>query len=358
MLVAVDLFSGGGGLTEGLKQAGFCVSAAAEVDPVACATYAANHPGAIVFNRDICSLSGEELLRSSPTGTVDLIAACPPCQGFSSLTFKYHRDDPRNQLIFEFVRLVREVRPRAIMMENVPGLSKGAGSSLFQRATEDLKEMGYILAHNVLNVADYGVPQARRRLVVLGGLGFPIAIPEATHSRTPASTQKPWKTVREAIAGMPKPITMELASRNGGPSKANWHVTRKISDLNVQRLRATKSGQSRGQLPIELRPDCHKTSDKGFSNVYGRMTWNEPSPTITGGCTTLSKGRFGHPSQLRTISVREAALLQTFPEEYVFATDHMDHVCKIIGNALPPKFAAAMASACTSAIKGNSHDSQ
>lgn len=349
------MFAGGGGLSQGLKQAGFTVSAAVEIEPSACGAYLVNHPETVLFEKDIKQISGEELIRTSPTGKIDLIAACPPCQGFSSLTAKYRRDDHRNELIFDFVRLVDEIRPCTVMMENVPGLANGKGASVFKSAIHSLELLGYKLSYDVVDVANYGVPQNRRRLVVLGSRDENISIPKPTHARTPKSDQQRWKTVRDAIEGESDPIPLNVAISED-ESTHKWHVVRNLSPLNVARLRAVGPGQSRSALPIELRPDCHKNSGTGFSNVYGRMTWDEPAPTITGGCTTLSKGRFGHPSKLRTISVREAALLQTFPRNYKFNTLHMEKVCKIIGNALPPLFAEVMASACRDSIEKKTHD--
>jgi DNA (cytosine-5)-methyltransferase 1 len=322
-----------------------------EVEPHAANTYIANHPGTVMFAKDIREITHTELLRTSPTNKIDLIAACPPCQGFSSLTAKYKRFDPRNELIFEFVRIVRGTRPTTVMMENVPGLST-KGASLFNAAMEELRGIGYDISYEVLDVANYGVPQRRRRLVVLGSLKSKIPIPKPTHAQDGKNSLKPWVTVRDVLDISEKPATFQKAITSGGPLRFNWHVVRNLSAINIERLRATKSGQSRTVLPEELRPSCHQGVAKGFGNVYGRMSWDQPSPTITGGCTTLSKGRFGHPTLLRTISVREAAILQSFPKDYIFNTDRMDQVCQIIGNALPPKFAGKMASACMDALKG------
>jgi DNA (cytosine-5)-methyltransferase 1 len=341
--VAVDLFAGGGGLTLGLKKAGFLVSSAVEYDPAACDTYFENHKGVVLFRKDIRNIASEEIINTSPTGKIDLIAACPPCQGFSSLTSKYRRDDPRNELIFEFVRLVGEIRPTTIMMENVPGLA-AKGEKIFENATNMLRNFGYTLTHSVVNVADYGIPQNRRRLVLLGSLKGEITIPPPTHGQN--NECKPRKTVREAILNFPEPVTLAAANLREGPEHYGWHVVREMSQKNQQRLLALTTGQDRSHLPMRLRPECHKSSNKGFSNVYGRMHWDTPSPTITGGCVTLSKGRFGHPESARTISVREAAALQTFPLTYKFRTKYIDKACAIIGNALPPDFAAAMAKAC------------
>lgn len=348
-LVAVDLFSGGGGLTLGLKKAGFVVSAAVEYDKHASATYAANHPETVLYTKDIREIKGDELLATSPTGRIDLIAACPPCQSFSSLTSKYKKKDDRDELINEFARLVRELRPPTLMMENVPGLAK-KGAHLFDPVIAEFESLGYHIDFKVVDVADYGIPQRRRRLVVLGSLVSEIEIPSPTHSESADNGRYGWMTVRDAIAKLPKPLTLADTRAVGGPKKMDWHVVRNLTPLNLARLRATTAGSSRAELPKALRPACHQ-SDVGFSNVYGRMSWDKPSPTITGGCTTLSKGRFGHPSALRTISVREAAMLQTFPADYVFDTELMDRACIIIGNALPPTFAKTMADVCAKKLR-------
>lgn len=350
--VAIDLFAGGGGLTAGLKRAGFKVCAAVEFDALAAATYTANHPEVVMFAKDIREISSAELISASPTNNIDLIAACPPCQSFSSLTAKYKRKDSRDELINEFARLVREIKPRTIMMENVPGLAL-KGSHLFNPVIQEFKDLGYFISYRVLEVADYGVPQRRRRLVVLGCLSGEIDIPESTHSESGVDGKLPWVTVRDAISHIPQPIPLAKVKNKGGPRSVGWNVSRVLAPQNIERLRASKEGGSRTALPKHLRPACHQ-NDSGFTNVYGRMSWDKPSPTITGGCTTLSKGRFGHPTRLRTISVREAAALQSFPDDYDFATNFIDRVCVIIGNALPPRFAESMACKCYSKLKEDS----
>jgi len=347
--VAIDLFSGGGGLTLGLKQAGFIVSAAVEYDKHASATYSANHPETILYTKDIRCITGKELLSTSPTNQIDLIAACPPCQSFSSLTSKYKNKDSRDELINEFARLVREIMPKTIMMENVPGLTK-KGAHLFDPVITEFEKLGYKITYEVLDVADYGVPQRRRRLVVLGSLNNKIIMPKPTNREVTDGTLPSWATVRATIGNFPEPMKLADTRAIGGPKKLAWNVVRNLAPQNVARLMVIKAGASRTSLPKSLRPDCHK-NNTGFSNVYGRMSWDKPAPTITGGCTTLSKGRFGHPSELRTISVREAAALQSFPENYIFDTDFMDKACTIIGNALPPKFAKIMAEACFENLK-------
>ena len=196
---AVEIFSGGGGLAVGLREAGFNTVAAVEVEPHAAATFKANHPSVQVFRQDVRTVTGAMLVPL--TGEkVDALAACPPCQGFSSLTSKWRKEDERNSLVSEVGRLADELRPRAIMMENVPGLAK-KGRQLFDALLEQLETLGYETNWSVLQVADYGVPQRRRRLVMLAGLGFSIAMPEATHSKTGDDGKPTWRTVRDTIAG-------------------------------------------------------------------------------------------------------------------------------------------------------------
>lgn len=347
--IAVDLFAGGGGLSVGLKRAGFKIVAAVELEPNAFSTYKANHPEVSAFKQDIRTIKGKSILNLSD-GHVDLLSGCPPCQGFSTLTTKYRRKDSRNELINEIGRLVEEIRPLSVMMENVPGLAK-KGKPLFDDFLNLLLKLGYIVNHRVVQIADYGVPQNRKRIVLLAGKGFPIDIPSSTHARNPSKNLKPWRTVRTVLSGMPKPITLKESNKKGGPQSFNWHIVRNLSPISKERLRVTNPGQSRSVLPKHLRPKCHQNIDKGFVNVYGRMSWDQISPTITGGCTTLSKGRFGHPEENRTISVREAALLQTFPADYIIDTAFIDHACNIVGNALPCDFAEIFSRQCAKTIQ-------
>lgn len=346
---AVDIFAGGGGLTVGLKKAGFHVVGAVEIEPHAFATYKTNHPEVQAYKQDIRTVKGNSLLVLSPNGKIDLLSGCPPCQGFSTLTARYKRLDPRNELVLEMSRLVEEMQPQMVMMENVPGLPK-KGAKLFEQLLQKLDSLGYITEWGVLQVADYGIPQSRQRLVLLAGKGFPIHLPKPTHSKTGKDGLKKWKNVRDAIGFMPEPILLSEAKSSGGPQYYNWHIVRSISPDTLKILQAARPGESRLKLPQELRPLCHKTRKDGFNNVYGRLSWDQIASTITGGCTTVSKGRFGHPEQDRTISVREAALLQTFPIDYIFDTPYMDYVCEIIGNALPCDFAEVLARQCLHAL--------
>ena len=338
---AIEIFAGGGGLAVGLQEAGFDTVAAVELDSHAAATFKANHPTVQVFQQDVRTVNGK-VLSLLADGKVDVLAACPPCQGFSSLTSKYHRDDERNALVAEVGRFAEELCPEAIMMENVPGLAQ-KGKPRFERLLRHLESLGYETNWSILQVADYGVPQRRRRLVMLAGLGFTISMPKPTHSRMSDGGKLKWRTVREAIADMDEPITLPEAKVRGGAQAFGWHIVRQLSPKNIERLKLSRPGGTWEDIPEDLRASCHRGGYKGFSNVYGRMVWDEPSWTITAGCTTLSKGRFGHPEKDRTISLREAALLQTFPPDYRIETPHIERACEIVGNALPPVFAEAIA---------------
>ena len=350
VLRAIDVFSGGGGLTVGLKRAGFKVVGAIEIERHANATYRANHREVPIFEQDVTTVSGTDLFKRSGCEQIDLLAGCPPCQGFTSLTHKSARNDSRNnKLVFEIARLAKETKARAIMMENVPGLMT-RGGPIYRRLKEELSEMNYKLTEDVLNAADYGVPQYRRRLVLLGGLGFKIELPTATHSGDGCSGLPRWKTVKDSIGNMGRPLILQDAKKKDTIQQTEWHVVRSLSEDNQNRIKLAIAGESRTEIPDEFRPACHRGEYRGFTNVYGRMAWDRPSPTITGGCTTFSKGRFGHPTQNRTISVREAALLQTFPADYKFDTPYMEYVCNIVGNALPCEFAAAVSRACYGAL--------
>ncbi len=343
-LIAVDLFSGCGGLTYGLRQAGFHIAAGVENNPVGAKTYKYNNRKTNLIEKDIREVKGTDLLGILPDGKVDLLVGCAPCQGFCSITRKYKREDPRNELLLEMARIICELRPNAIMMENVPGLVT-RGKAIFERFINKIRRHGYCPRWEIVQMADYGVPQSRRRLVILAGRGFVIPFPEATHARKPkeGSGLKPWVTLREAIKGMPAPITLREFKKSKGPQEYNWHVVRNLEPKTKAKLKAAMPGKTWLCLSEELRPKCHRGDYKGFPNVYGRMSWDNTAVTMTRGCTTPSMGRFGHPDRRRyTISVREAAKIQTFPDSYKFATNYIDVVCDMIGNAVPPHFAHIM----------------
>ncbi len=348
---AIDLFCGAGSLTLGLKKAGFDVVVGLELNPKIAKTYKANHGKTKLLIKDLREVTGKEIFRLNDKRKIDLVAGCPPCQGFSQLTEKYKRQDPRDDLVLEMARIVVEIKPKMVMMENVPGITR-KGKPILDEFVERLKKSGYLVDMGVLQMADYGVPQSRRRFVLLAGKGFNVPLPQPTHSskRDIKKRLKPWVTLSEAIRNMPEPVKLSFAIQNGGPEKFNWHVTRDLKKISIKRLKAIKEGENRLALPKRLRPECHKDEKAGFLNVYGRMSWQQVSPTITSGCTTLCMGRFGHPDEPRTISTREAALIQTFPMSYKLETRFMDTACDLVGNALPYKFAYKVAKTCLAGL--------
>jgi DNA (cytosine-5)-methyltransferase 1 len=321
---AIDLFSGCGGLTLGLRQAGFHVIAGVEIDSLAAETYRVNHPKIKVWNSDIRFLSAETIkgelqLRS---GDLDLLAGCPPCQGFSALRRlnggRRVRDPKSKDLLFEFLRLVEGLLPKAVMLENVPHLAKDYRMRTFIAA---LKRMGFCYRIGVFDCADFGVPQRRKRMVLVASrVGcVEFATPKC----------KP-RTVRDAIC--------DLSPR--GRSGDILHDIPESRSRSIAELirRIPKDGGSRTDLPARFQLECHIKCN-GFKDIYGRMAWDKVAPTITTGCFNPSKGRFLHPIENRAITLREAALLQTFPRNYFFSLKRGKcSAAMMIGNALPPRF--------------------
>jgi len=329
---AFDCFAGCGGMTEGFRQAGYRVVGAIEIDPCAVKVYKLNHPRVCVWQDDVKNVSAQSILRMLKLrkGELDLLGGCPPCQGFSTLRTRNGKRrvrDKRNDLIYEFQRLVLDLRPKHVMLENVPRLIK---DQRLRNFTQSLEDAGYTLKAEVLNVAHYSVPQRRRRAVVIASrVGEPCL----------ASKDEAFRTVRQAIG------SLRPAGNSGDPLH---DMPEKRSAVVRERIRQIpKNGGGRESLPRHLRLECHRKSD-GFKDVYGRMAWDKPAPTITTGCFNPSKGRFLHPDENRAVTIREAALLQSFPASYEFPVGlGKVKLAEMIGNALPPAFIRLHAQALT-----------
>ncbi|MCK4618851.1 MAG: DNA cytosine methyltransferase [Desulfobacterales bacterium] len=325
MFNAIDLFSGCGGLSEGLKQAGFKVIAGVEIDNNAVKAYRMNHADTVLFESDIRKLDTGKVLKLLKGNPLHLLAGCPPCQGFSSIRRLNRKSavcDERNSLIDEYYRFVEELNPLTIMLENVPGI---IDYILFIEIVRKLKILGYNINYKIVDVADYSVPQRRKRLVLVGSKMGKINI--ASGINTPTS-------VRDVIGKLKKNLNDELHKIY---PKHTEYIQKMISLI-------PKNGGSRKDLPEHYELECHKKKNVGFNDVYGRLRWDTVSSTITGGCLNPSKGRFLHPKEDRCISAREAALLQTFPIDYKFPTDiPRAELALLIGNALPPEFSRIQA---------------
>lgn len=327
MLSAIDLFCGAGGLTCGLKQAGFDVKFGVELDHTAASTYKKNHPEHVLHEGDICSIDAELVMHSLnfKPGQLDLLAGCPPCQGFSSHRTRNKTtsiEDHRNDLIFELMRFVRVFEPKVVMIENVPALAK---DGRIIRVLDELSQLGYHISNSSLqvkNTALYGVPQRRKRMILVVSKFGNINEPEPI---------TPQKTVKDAISLFLEP--------GKGNDELHDFIEKRTDKIRKMISLVPKNGGSRSDLPREYWLPCHIRKPDCYKDVYGRMAWDKVSPTITGGCINPSKGRFLHPEQDRAITLREAAALQTFPSDYYFSLARgREFAALMIGNALPPSF--------------------
>lgn len=322
---AIDLFCGAGGLTCGLKRAGVNVCLGVDVDPFCKYPYEHNNKATCVL-KDIRSIDSIELAGYLPPGnSIRLIAGCAPCQTFSTYNQKASETDSRWWLLREFLRVVRELNPELVTMENVPGLAE---HDVFDEFLEFLRESKYHVDSKIVRCQDYGIPQQRERLVIIASRLGPIELLPATHFH------KRTKTVREALAGLPALKAGEMHEYD------SIHQTADLSPLNLKRIRASKPGGTWRDWPCQLVANCHKKkTGKTYPSVYGRMSWDEPAPTITTQFFGFGNGRFGHPDQDRAISLREGAILQSFPRRYRFTPPdkpvHMKTIGRLVGNAVP-----------------------
>jgi len=329
---AVDLFCGAGGLTHGLLQAGIKVEAGIDFDPQMKYAFEKNNPGVEFLQWDVSRKNCRSINRLFDADKYRLLAGCAPCKPFSKLTNGVMSHDDWD-LLDNFGRFVKGILPEVVTMENVPELAD-RGREVFDRFVRTLEKLSYHVDWQIVQCTEYGVPQSRRRLVLLASQLGEISVPDG---RYPHPSQ--WKTVRKTIENLPV-----LEAGEEDPSDP-MHVASSLSSMNLKRIRATQhDGGTRHDWPDELVLDCHrKKSGESYFSIYGRMWWDQPAPTMTTLCTGIGNGRFGHPEQDRSITLREAALLQSFPRSYEFwpFDERLNRkaVGRMIGNAVPPKLA-------------------
>jgi len=321
---AIDLFCGAGGLTHGLEQAGVNVTVGYDIDPACRYPYESNNVSRFI-EQSVLNINASEMLDKYSSGAIKVLAGCAPCQPFSKYTQRLPKDE-RWSLLYSFSRLVREVQPDLITMENVPEIK---GHQVYIDFEKSLIEQGYFIWSKVVFCPDYGIAQGRKRLVLLASKFSEISLIAPTHQKSN------YVTVRNVISKL-KPIA--AGDKN---SSDPIHKSNRLTEINRKRIKASKQGGTWHDWSEDIRLECHKrATGKGYVSVYGRMKWDEPSPTITTQAYNYGSGRFGHPEQDRAITLREAALLQSFPENYQFVDSkekifRQVEISRLIGNAVP-----------------------
>lgn len=370
--MAIDLFCGAGGLSEGLRQAGFDTRLGVDFDPSALATYAANHPEAKVLNADIGTVSGEQLKLLAGTSEIDLIAGGPSCQGFSTHG-KRIQDDPRNFLFKHFVRLVNEVQPKMFLMENVKGMLTYSKGHFRRQIEEAFTEIGYRCAFTTVCAADFGVPQLRHRVLFIGTRldSVMLSFPHATHGDGVLGL-KPYTTVKDALSDLPligvdwKNNTRRYACapqneyqrylRSAKDTKLTLHISAPLSAQAQRLANFIRQGQGLRAVPEKYLPARFRkmrTISTGAlrrdcTTLYHRLDPDRPSYTITCYYRNVASGPFLNPFEDRSLSHREAARLMSFPDRYQFVGGH---ITRQIGNAVPVLMAKAIGAEIMKALR-------
>lgn len=327
----VDLFCGIGGLSFGLKEAGINIKAGIDFDECCKYAYETNCNSKFIY-ADVSNVQKEDIEQYFEKDEIKVLVGCAPCQPFSTYTLNGDKQkDQRWQLLYQFARLIKETGPDIVSMENVPNLLNFKKEPVLENFVSNLKNEGYHVWHDIVYCPDYGIPQKRKRLVLLASKKGEIKLISPTHK------SDEYIKVEDVIRNLP-PI------KAGETSVYDFiHKASQISEKNLKRIKQSKPGGSwKTDWDDDLKLECHKKDrGKSYGSVYGRMKWDEPSPTMTTFCTGIGNGRFGHPEQDRALSLREAALLQTFPKEYKFVDKEENlkfgKVSRQIGNAVPPK---------------------
>jgi DNA (cytosine-5)-methyltransferase 1 len=332
-IACVDLFCGAGGLTHGFMLEGLPVVAGIDLDPACRFPYEANNGQARFVERDISKVTIDEIKSLFGDADLKILAGCAPCQPFSTYAHRYESDGEEGRwgLLYHFARLAEGVIPDVITMENVPTVEK---HKVFHDFKASLEKLGYEVWAKVVDSSRYGVPQMRRRMVLLASRHGAIEMIDATH-------EKP-KTVKQAIGRLRHLSAGEAAPRD------KLHVTSTLSETNLERIKVSRPGGTWRDWPKHLVAECHRAeSGRTYPGVYGRMEWDKPAPTMTTQCYGFGNGRFGHPEQDRAISLREAAILQSFPRKYAFIPKGGEVSFKVlgrlIGNAVPVDLGRAIA---------------
>lgn len=324
---AVDLFCGVGGLTYGLQSVGIEVIAGYDLDESCKFPYEQNNSSQFI-HKNINDVTGKELKKLLKGYELKILVGCAPCQPFSKhQKKKKERENHKDwSLLYQFGRVIGELKPHIISMENVPEI---VNEKVFIDFVSYLKSYKYKVTYQIVNAADYGVAQQRRRLILIASRKKNISIISPTHKGN-------FKTVREVIGALP--------SIKAGQISINdiLHQASSLSELNLRRIKASKQNGTWNDWPQELLLECHKKeTGKTYKSVYGRMGWDKIAPTITTQFNSYGTGRFGHPSQDRALTLREGALLQSFPDDYIFVNSNerlkLGTVARYIGNAVPPR---------------------
>jgi DNA (cytosine-5)-methyltransferase 1 len=332
----VDLFCGVGGMTHGFIDQNFKVVAGVDVDKSCAYPYEANNPGATFYAMDLLEAPTNKISELFPEGDLKILIGCAPCQPFSPNARAKRRNDDMWRLIPRFAEIIKEINPTIVSMENVPDLKNFEKGTIFQDFVSCLKDCGYLVWFDSVYCPDYGIPQNRTRLVLLASKLGEINIIEPTHS------MDEYLTVRDAIYELP-------AIEAGETDKSDrLHRARGLRPINLQRIKQSQPGGTWEDWDEELRAACHrKASGATYTSVYGRMSWDDLAPTITTQAHSFGSGRFGHPEQNRALSLREMAVLQTFPPKYVFANPtesiNLDKTALLIGNAVPVELGRVIA---------------
>ena len=340
----VDLFCGIGGLTCGLNNCGLKVKAGFDIDENCRYPYEYNNKAKFIC-KDIKKVTANDIKRFYSKKSIKVLAGCAPCQPFSQMSCKYHKNgrdrDSRYDLLLEFARLVKETQPDIVSMENVPIIKK---TNVFNQFLNTLLDNSYSVDFKTVYCPDYGIPQNRRRFLLLAAKNRNIKILEATHNKSN------YVTVRDTIYNLPEVKCGEIDKDDV------LHQTAKLSDLNLKRIKHSKPGGSWLDWPLNLRCECHKKeTGRTYTSVYGRMSWDSVSPTITTQFYCYGTGRYGHPEQDRALTLREGALLQTFPINYKFAEPGksitLKNIAREIGNAVPVKLGEVIGNSILEFIK-------